>query len=166
MSDLEIRPATEADHAAVRAVETAAFGGPLEAGLVEALRRDGDAVVELVALFDGQIVGHVLFSRVLIESDAAPFAAVALAPLAVAPGHQRHGVGAALIDAAHRLLQASGEKLSVVLGDPAYYGRFGYEHAPAAGFDSAYQGEALQALSWGEAPRGGRLVYAAAFLEL
>jgi len=50
-----------------------------------------------------------------------------------------------------------------VLGDPAYYGRFGYTHARAEKFDSEYQGEALQALTWGEAPEAGKLVYASAF---
>jgi putative acetyltransferase len=51
----------------------------------------------------------------------------------------------------------------VVLGDPSYYGRFGYEHARARGFESEYQSEALQALAWDEAPATGRLVYARAF---
>jgi putative acetyltransferase len=50
-----------------------------------------------------------------------------------------------------------------VLGDPAYYGRFGYSRARAAKFESEYQSEALQALAWGEAPETGRLVYASAF---
>ncbi|TIX97028.1 MAG: N-acetyltransferase, partial [Mesorhizobium sp.] len=57
----------------------------------------------------------------------------------------------------------AGEALAVVLGDPAYYGRFGYSHARAEKFESEYQGEALQALAWGEAPETGRLVYASAF---
>jgi len=91
---------------------------------------------------------------------------VALAPLAVAPAMQRHGCGAALIAEGHRFLQAAGERLSVVLGEPAYYGRFSYAHARAAGFSSDYQCDALQALSWGEAPTTGRLVYAPAFSGL
>jgi len=166
MNPLDVRPATNADHAAIRAVETAAFGQPLEAGLVDALRRDGDVVLELVATSGDALVGHVLFSRLIVEDNATPFAAVALAPLAVAPGRQRQGIGAALIAEAHARLRAAGERLSLVLGDYAYYGRFGYGHARAAGFDSAYQGEALQALAWGAAPLSGRLVYARAFAEL
>ena len=51
----------------------------------------------------------------------------------------------------------------VVLGDPAYYSRFGYTHARAEKFESEYQSEALQALTWGDAPEAGRLVYASAF---
>lgn len=166
MSALAVRHATGADPDAIRAVETAAFGQPLEAGLVDALRRDGDVVLELVATSGDALVGHILFSRLIVEDSATPFAAVALAPLAVAPGHQRQGIGAALIAQAHARLRAAGERLSVVLGDPAYYGRFGYHHARATGFDSAYQGEALQALAWGGAPMSGRLVYARAFAEL
>ena len=68
-----------------------------------------------------------------------------------------------LVREAHVRLKAAGERLAIVLGDPAYYGRFGYSHERAAGFDSAYQGEALQALAWHDAPASGRLDYAAAF---
>ena len=87
----------------------------------------------------------------------------ALAPLAVAPSFHGTGIGGALVREAHIRLKEAGEKLSVVLGDPAYYGRFGYAHGRAAGFDSEYQGAALQALAWGKAPDTGKLVYAAAF---
>ena len=50
-----------------------------------------------------------------------------------------------------------------MLGEPAYYGRFGYTHGRAAKFESNYQCEALQALAWDDAPESGRLVYASAF---
>ena len=76
------------------------------------------------------------------------------------------GIGGALIHAAHARLKQAGETLAVVLGDPAYYGRFGYDRGRAAGFDSAWQGDALQALAWGDAPETGRLVYAPAFQSL
>lgn len=161
-----IRPATPADRGAIRAVEEAAFGGNDEALLVEALAAAGDAVLELVAEAEGRIVGHILFSRLTVARPKGSFAAVALAPLAVAPRMQRQGVGAALVEAAHRRLRAAGERLSVVLGDPDYYRRFGYAHDAAAGFDSDYQGEALQALAFGDAPAEGRLVYAPAFSGL
>ena len=65
-----------------------------------------------------------------------------------------------------RMLQNLGERLSIVLGEPAYYGRFGYSRARAQGFESVYQGEYLQALAWGDAPRTGRLEYATAFADL
>lgn len=166
MTGITIREATEQDRDAIRSVEEAAFGQAGEARLVDLLVAAGDDVLELVAERDGRLVGHVLFSRLMVETRNRSFAAVALAPLAVLPDVQGQGVGAALVEEAHRRLRAAGETLSVVLGDPAYYGRFGYAHESAKGFESDYQGEALQALSWGEAPASGRLVYAPAFGEL
>lgn len=162
-----IRAATEADRAAIRAVEEEAFGQPDEARLVDLLVAAGNGVLELVAERQGRIVGHVLFSRLTVEMQGGGrFAAVALAPLAVAPQAQRQGVGLALMEEAHRRLKAAGETLSVVLGEPGYYGRAGYAHARAAGFECDWQCEALQALAWGEAPSTGRLVYAPAFAAL
>ena len=70
------------------------------------------------------------------------------------------------INQAHRRLKEAGETLSVVVGDPAYYGRFGYERGRAEKFDSEYQGDAMQAQAWGDAPAGGRLVYSKAFGSL
>jgi len=163
---LVIRPAELIDRAGIREVELQAFGQPSEADLVEALVAAGDSVLELVATQEGEIVGHVLFTRLFVEDGNRRFPAMALAPLAVRPKRQDTGVGTALVEAAHALLNDAGETLSVVLGDPAYYGRFGYAHERAAGFSSDYQCEALQALAWGEAPTTGRLVYAPAFSDL
>ncbi len=166
MSMMSIRAANPRDREAIRLVEEHAFGQHAEAGLVDALVGEGDAVVELVAEEDGQVVGHILFSRLNVQNGSKKFAAVALAPLAVEPSFHGTGIGGALVREAHVRLKEAGETLAVVLGDPTYYGRFGYSHARAARFDSEYQGEALQALAWGEAPITGRLVYARAFLPL
>lgn len=163
MSMLAIRLATPGDRAAIRAVEAKAFGRADEADLVDAIVAADDAVLELVAEEEGAIVGHILFSRLKIDSGGKPFNAVALAPLAVEPSFQSSGIGGALIREGHVRLRQAGETLSVVLGDPAYYGRFKYSHERASGFDSAFQGEALQAHSFGHAPTAGTLVYAAAF---
>lgn len=163
---LVIRPAEPADRATIRHLVTAAFGQPAEANLVDALAEGGDTVLELVAMQEGDIVGHVLFSRLFVEDGDRHFAAAALAPLAVRPKLQDSGIGTALVEAAHSLLKDAGETLSIVLGEPAYYSRFGYAHERAAGFASDYQCEALQALAWGDAPTSGRLVYANAFSDL
>jgi putative acetyltransferase len=160
---MSIRPATPRDRDAIRLVEKNAFGQQAEAGLVDALAAADDAIVELVAEEDGQIVGHILFSRLFVQEGGREFPAVALAPLAVDPSFHGTGIGGALIREGHIRLKAAGETLSIVLGDPAYYGRFGYAHARAAGFESVWQGDALQALAWGEAPKTGRLAYATAF---
>jgi putative acetyltransferase len=166
MSGVTIRPAQVGDRTFIFEVEQRAFGQPAEAQLVEQLVADGDAVLELVAERAGRIAGHILFSRLHIIEGDKQSDAVALAPLAVDPDFQRQGIGSALIATAHQRLQAAGENLSVVLGDPAYYGRFGYQHARAESFGSDYQCDALQALAWGEAPRAGMLTYAAAFGRL
>src|SRR6478752_5853780 len=98
-----IRPTTSEDHAEIHAVVAAAFcrtpeGHQGEADLVDALRADGDALVELVAEEDGFIVGHLLFSRLTTDTGAR-FAA--LAPLSVLPDRQRDGIGLALIQVGH-----------------------------------------------------------------
>ena len=162
MSMMSIRTATARDREAIRLVEEHAFGQKMEAGLVDALVDSGDTVLELVAEEEGQVVGHILFSRLYVEHGG-KFAAVALAPLAVEPSFHGAGIGGALIREAHVRLKQAGEKLSIVLGEPAYYGRFGYTHERARRFDSDYQCEALQAVAWGAAPESGKLVYAPAF---
>lgn len=166
MSMMSIRTATPRDREAIRLVEEHAFGQNMEAGLVDAVVGGGDAVLELLAVEDGHVVGHILFSRLYVEQNGTRFPAVALAPLAVEPSFHGTGIGGALIGEAHLRLKQAGEKLSIVLGEPAYYGRFGYAHERAAKFESDYQCEALQAVAWGEAPQSGRLVYAPAFADL
>jgi putative acetyltransferase len=163
MSMMSIRTATARDRDAIRLVEEHAFGQKAEAGLVDALVASGDAVIELVAEEEGQVVGHILFSRLYVAQGNRKFPAVALAPLAVEPSFHRSGIGGALIREAHVRLKQAGEKLSIVLGEPAYYGRFGYAHERAKKFESDYQCEALQAVAWAEAPESGKLVYASAF---
>lgn len=166
MSAVIIREAGEADRTAIRAIVEAAFGQPAEAALVERLVADGDAVLELVAERADGIAGHILFSRLAVETPRGRHPAVALAPLAVAPPFQNRGIGGLLVREAHDRLRLAGETLSVVLGEPAYYGRFGYRREQAAGFESDYQCDALQALAWEDAPARGRLVYARAFSAL
>ena len=163
MSMMSIRAATPRDREAIRLVEEHAFGQRAEAGLVDALVAEGDVIVELVAEEDGDVVGHILFSRLYVQNGGNTVAAVALAPLAVEPDFHGTGIGGALIREAHIRLKDAGETLAVVLGDPAYYGRFGYTHERAAKFESDYQCDALQALAWGDAPEAGKLVYASAF---
>ena len=163
MSMMSIRAATPRDRAAIRTVDENAFGQKAEAGLVDALIRSADVVLELVAEDEGSVVGHILFSRLYVERNGVRTPAVALAPLAVEPSFHGTGIGGALVREAHLRLKAAGEALSIVLGDPGYYGRFGYSHARAAGFESDYQCDALQALAWSDAPEDGRLLHAEPF---
>ena len=134
-----MRPALPADHAAIRAVETAAFGRSDEADMVEAARAEGAALVELVAEAHGEIVGHILFSRMTV-TPARFFAG--LAPVAVSPSVQGRGVGDALCRAGIEAVKALGAEAVVVLGHPDYYPRFGFSAAAAAKLVSPYAGNA------------------------
>jgi putative acetyltransferase len=78
---------------AIRTVNEAAFGEAEEADLVDRLRSDGSALVSLVAERESAIVGHELFSRMWIDTTPGLVSAVALAPVAVVPDHQRSGIG-------------------------------------------------------------------------
>jgi putative acetyltransferase len=159
---LAVRDETPADFAAIRAVNEAAFGGAQEADLVDTLRRDGDLLLSLVA-DDGGVIGHVAFSRVQVEGDSA----VALAPVAVRPEWQRRGAGTALIEHGLQRLRQSGETLVFVLGEPAYYSRFGFVAAPAARFETPYPGPYFQSLALSpRAPSSGAVRYARAFSAL
>ncbi len=143
-----IRPAAPDDHAAIRAVVTAAFtaefGKADEADLVDALRADGDALLELVAEEDGAVVGHILFSPLATDTGAR-FAA--LAPLSVMPGRQKDGLGTWLMETGHELLRASGVEAVIVLGHPDYYPRVGYSAEAAKMVKAPFAGPHFMALA-------------------
>jgi predicted N-acetyltransferase YhbS len=122
---LRIRPETEADRAAVRAVNEAAFGTSAEADLVEALHGKPVALVSLVAEVADTVVGHILFSPVSLTGHA-HLDVMGLGPMAVAPDHQRKGVGSALVRAGLAACKDLGCRAVVVVGHPAYYPRFGF----------------------------------------
>jgi putative acetyltransferase len=127
-ADLVVRPATSADLPAILTVVRAAFGYDLEAMLVARLERERRVAASVVAASDGRIVGHALLSRVpLTAPGQAALAALALAPVAVAPDHQGRGIGNLVVRACVGLVDP---RLPVfVIGDPAFYGRFGFEPA-------------------------------------
>lgn len=121
----------------MRAVNLAAFDSPAEARLVDALRGQTFPYLSLVADDKGRIVGHIMFTPVLLPGH--PRARLlGLAPMAVVPEYQRSGVGTALIE--EGLLQARdlGAGAVVVLGHPSYYPRFGFEPASAHGITCEY----------------------------
>lgn len=132
-----IRHARAADHSAIRAVNLAAFPEAAEADLVERLRADGDAVFELVAETDGEVIGHILFSRLWADSVNLY---LALAPMAVIPGAQRRGLGSDLVRAGLEFCKECGAHGVVVLGHGDYYPRFGFSAEATARVASAYAG--------------------------
>jgi putative acetyltransferase len=169
---IAIRPATGGDVAAIDALLRRSFPAPDEALLVQRLCIDGDMVLTLVADDEetGALAGMVAFSRMDVAVNDQPVATVALAPVAVEKAYRRQGVAEALIAAAHQHLADAGYVLSFVLGDPAYYGRFGYAADLARGFSSPYAGDYLMALALqdGKVPCGvrGEAVHAGAFAAL
>jgi putative acetyltransferase len=121
-----IRSEQLGDILAIRQVNRAAFGRDNEADLVDRLR-GLPATLSLVAVDAEQVIGHIFFSPVEIEGIAVePGFMLGLAPLAVLPVHQRQGIGSQLIRQGLEHCRQLGCEAVVVLGNPAYYGRFGF----------------------------------------
>jgi putative acetyltransferase len=139
-------PGSITELAQIRKINEAAFGGVYEADLVDQLRRDGHALISLVAQLDSSVAGHILFSRMWIRTTAALVPAVALAPVAVLPGHQRKGIGGLLIRRGLELLLERGERIVIVLGHPDYYPKFGFSAEQARLLESPFPREAFMAL--------------------
>ncbi len=124
-----------ADRAAATAIERAAFGGSDEARIVEAVR-DLAGSFAFVAEDDGEIFGHVQMSRAWVGDTEV----LALGPIGVTPDRQRRGIGSALVRAALAEAEHRGEVAAILLGDPAYYGRFGFQPAAVHGLANPFAG--------------------------
>ena len=135
--EIEIRNEGSKDIDQVSAILRAAFPSDAESKLVDALRSNGKAIISLVAASHGYVLGHILFSPV----TTAPLNAakgIGLAPVAVRPDAQSQGIGSGLIREGLRLCQVLGYDYCVVLGDPKYYQRFGFERASNFGLQNEY----------------------------
>jgi putative acetyltransferase len=151
----------------IRTINETAFGGPDEADLVDKVRADGHALISLVAELDAGLVCHILFSRMWIRSQTgALVAAVALAPVAVLPEHQRRGIGGRLVRHGLELLRGRGENIAIVVGHPNYYPRFGFSTEKAQWLESPFPKEAFMAIELSTGALDGvqgSVVYPAAF---
>jgi putative acetyltransferase len=159
-----VRSETPGDIAAIRVVHEVAFGRTAEAQLVDDLRAAGDSVFSLVAVDDGTVVGHIMLSRM-----KAPFPALALAPVAVLPEYRRTGFASRLIRQGIARSEAAAWAGIFVLGDPAFYRRFGFDAGKASGFISPYAGPHLMVLPLGgnELPTAtGIIAHAPAFAKI
>jgi putative acetyltransferase len=129
-------------------VHEAAFGRPDEARLVARLRQEAAPRVSLVAERGGRLIGHVIFSPVTVGNGAPVPGAGGLAPVGVLPEAQGAGAGAALIRAGLEAARSVPWALVFVLGNPTYYGRFGFGPAAPHGlvYGSGAAGAAFQVL--------------------
>src|SRR4051812_40418200 len=144
--DVGVRPERTGDEGAVRFVNEAAFGRSDEADLIDRLRGDGAVLVSLVAVQGGRVVGHALFSRMLIEVAEEPVQAVALAPVAVLPANQDRGVGSRLVRVGLDWLRTQHERTVLVLGSAKYYSRFGFSSDRARSLIHPFPPDAFMAL--------------------
>lgn len=126
--------------AAIKKVVTTAFGQTNEAKLVEAIRNSQNFIPELsiVAIEEGHLLGHILFSPIVIEAQGQTFSALALAPLAVIPTRQREGIGTELVQFGLSKCRELNHNLVVVLGHPSYYPRFGFQTANQFGIRAPF----------------------------
>jgi putative acetyltransferase len=167
---MQIRCECAADVDQIRQVNRAAFGTTAEADLVDTLRRRVEPFISLVAEEGGLIAGHILFSPVTLSSDEAlPIAG--LAPMAVLPPWQRHGIGSALVHAGLDECRRFGFRASVVLGHPDFYPRFGFVPASRFGISSTYDVPddvfmALELEPGALQAKSGLIRYDAAFAEV
>lgn len=136
-----MRSEKPADHDAVNRVNRLAFEQPDEAEIVKRLRGSKTLIPELsiVAEDEGEIVGHILFTRVELEPPT-DTRVISLAPMAVLPERQRQGVGSALVRRGLKVTTELGEEVAVLVGHPEYYPRFGFELASKFGMTNRFPG--------------------------
>ena len=125
---IEIREERHGDVAVIREVNRLAFGQSQEGDLVDALRANGGVLLSLIAISKGKIVGHILYSPIVVGGA---FKGAALGPLAVLPDFQRQGVGSQLVAAGNQQLATAGCPFVIVLGHTEFYPRFGFTPASA-----------------------------------
>ena len=161
-----IRSETLKDASAIaRLIEAAFEGVPYsdgsESGIVARLRARDALSASLVFEQDGDIAGHIAFSTITINDEEVP-GWFGLAPLSVAPEHQRQGMGSALAEEGLRRLQEQGARGCVVLGEPSYYARFGFVPDGRLQYPGA-PAEFFSALRWGDEETTGVVAYHPAF---
>ena len=155
---LILRLEQSGDEPQISSLLAIAFPSDAEASLVENLRSARRLVLSLVAVEQNQIVGHVAFSPVTLGGVEIGWG---LAPVATLPQRQRQGIAARLIEHGLEFARRAGIKTAVVLGSPAYYGRFGFRPARLWNLRDEYQGgDAFQALEFipGSFPSSGGLI--------
>jgi putative acetyltransferase len=163
--EIQIRNETAADVPAIEAVTAAAFlnaphADHTEQFIVSALRKAGKLAISLVADAAGTVIGHVAVSPVSISDGAAGW--FGFGPISVLPEHQGRGVGSRLMREALRILREQGAGGCVVVGEPRYYSRFGFQADPNLVFPDVPP-EYFQAIALGASRPRGVVSYHEAF---
>jgi putative acetyltransferase len=161
--ETKIRNEEQKDIDQVREIVRAAFPTDSESKLVDAIRANGKATISLVAVHGNEVLGHILFSPV---STTPPSEAkgIGLAPVAVQPDAQSRGIGSKLIREGLRMGKELGFDYCVVLGDPKYYQRFGFERASPFGIRNEYGvDEEFMIIRFSDRGVGGLVCYADEF---
>jgi putative acetyltransferase len=135
---MQIRLEQDTDTEAVTTVISAAFPSTEEADLVNRLREHANPVISVVAVIENELVGHILFSPVTLDTDHA-LTLMGLAPMAVLPGYQRQGIGTQLVKTGLQYCEQSGAGAVVVLGHADYYPRFGFMPSIQFNIKSEYE---------------------------
>ena len=138
---IEISTEQEVDFPKIKRLLDLAFGGTQESELVQSLRQCSAYIsdLSLVLEVDGQLIGHILFSKADIVQDANRTPTLGLAPMSVHPSWQRKGWGKKLIIHALKKAKKLGHGSVVVLGHHTYYPRFGFQPASKFGIYSEWQ---------------------------
>lgn len=137
---ITIRHEQPGDEAAIRTVNEKAFGQLTEANIVDSLRRQCPDRLSLVAVSGQQIVGHILFTPVVIETAHETRSGMGLAPMALLPEHQRQGIGTRLVQVGLETLRTWGCPFVILVGHPEYYPRFGFVPASKHGIACQWEG--------------------------
>lgn len=136
---ISIREEQPQDKQTVRKVNLRSFGQSQEADIVDKLRKNCNECLSLVALKKNQIVGHILFTPVVIEGKDKTVRGMGLAPMAVLPQYRRQGIGSELIRAGIARLKSRQFSFVIVLGHAKYYPQFGFEPASRYGIFSEWE---------------------------
>ncbi len=164
IENLNIRPERPNDIRAIHKVTALAFADmPYSDGseprIIDALRRDGDLSISLVAEINSELIGQITFSPVEVQGGENWYG---LGPVSVHPDQQSGGIGAALIKEGIEAIKALGAKGCVLVGDPDYYGRFGFRGDSGVtymGLDPKF----VQQLPFEGEPISGEIKYAPGF---
>lgn len=162
---MKIRQEQDCDIEAIRQVTKAAFAGAMhasgtEAPIFDALREANALALSLVAILDGELVGHVALSPVTIDGRSGSW--FGLGPVSVRPDLQGQEIGSKLIREGLRRLRETGAGGCVVLGEPGYYGRFGFRREESLHYDGAPP-EYFMTQAWDGPVPTGRVEYHPAF---